>query len=165
MATRIGSATTGKVIQRITSPTGVNAGLAALAAGEGLPAALDAAQVYPQNVAAEVAERSGMAQYPVANVYCEKIVNSHTEKFRTFSGSVQMAIELRHSQDRLEGLQESLELYVDSVMQVLNAGRGDWGDGMYYTGEYQASFGAVKHGGKNFIQAAKITFEIGVSKS
>ena len=165
MATRIGSATTGKVIQRITSPTGVNAGLAALAAGEGLPAALDAAQVYSQNVAPDVAERSGMAQYPVANVYCEKIVNNHTEKFRTFSGSVQMAIELRHSQDRLEGLQESLELYVDSVMQVLNAGRGDWGDGMFYTGEYQASFGAVKHGGKNFIQAAKITFEIGVSKS
>jgi preprotein translocase subunit Sss1 len=27
------------------------------------------------------------------------------------------------------------------------------------------AFGAVKPGGKNFIQVAKITFEIGVSKS
>ena len=30
-------------------------------------------------------------------------------------------------------------------------------------GGYEASFGAVKQGGKNFIQAAKVTFEIGVS--
>ena len=40
-------------------------------------------------------------------MYCEKIVNDLTEKFRTFSGTVQMAIELRHSQDRLEGLQDA----------------------------------------------------------
>lgn len=165
MTTRIGSATTAKVMQRITGPTGVNSGLAALEDGQGLAGPLIAAQVYPQNVAADVAERSGMAKYPAVNVYCEKIVNNHVEKFRTFSGSVQMAIELRHSQDRLDGLQEALELYADAVMQVLNAGRGDWGDGMFYSGEYQASFGAVKHGGKNFVQAAKITFEIGVSKN
>jgi hypothetical protein len=34
---------------------------------------------------------------------------------------------------------------------------------MYYAGGYQVAFGPVKHGGKNFIQIAKITFEIGVS--
>jgi hypothetical protein len=38
------------------------------------------------------------------NVYCEKIVNDLKEKFQTFSGRVQMAIELRQSQDRLEGI-------------------------------------------------------------
>jgi hypothetical protein len=36
---------------------------------------------------------------------------------------------------------------------------------MFYGGAYDVSFGAVKQGGRNFIQAAKITFEIGVSKS
>ena len=76
-----------------------------------------------------------------------------------------MAIEVRHSQDRLDGLQDALELYADAVTQVLDANRGDWGDGMFYGGEYEVAFGAVKQGGKNFIQVAKVTFEIGVSSS
>ena len=50
-------------------------------------------------------------------------------------------------------------------MQLLNGSRGDWGDGMYYTGEYEVAFGPVKQGGKNFMQVAKVTFEIGVSRN
>jgi hypothetical protein len=166
MTRTIGSAVTVKVIQRITGPSGVNSGLAALTQGETAPAnPLDTGQVRSQNVAADVAERSTTVQYPAVNVYCEKIVNSLQEKFRTFSGSVQMAMELRHSQDRLDGLQDALELYTDALTQVLNGGRGDWGDGMFYGGAYEVSFGPVKKGGKNFIQVAKVTFEIGVSRS
>jgi hypothetical protein len=36
---------------------------------------------------------------------------------------------------------------------------------MYYTGGYEVALGAVKHGGRNFIQTAKITFQIGVSRN
>lgn len=166
MTGTIGSATTFKVIQRINGPNGVNSGLAALTQGSPTPASpVEATQVRSQNVAADVAERSAAVQYPAVNVYCEKIVNSLKEKFRTFSGSVQMAMELRHSQDRLDGLQDALELYTDALTQVLNGGRGDWGDGMFYGGAYEVSFGPVKKGGKNYIQVAKVTFEIGVSRS
>ncbi len=76
-----------------------------------------------------------------------------------------MAIEVWHSQDRLEGLQDTLDLYADAIMDMLNASRGDWGQGAFYGGAYKVAFGIVKPGGKNFIQIAKITFEIGVSKS
>ena len=166
MTAKIGSATTNKVIQRINGPAGVNSGLAAQTGDGGLgPGVLDAAQVRSQNVAAEVAERSTAMQYPAVNVYCEKIVNSLVEKFRSFSGTVHMAVEVRHSQDQLDGLEDGLEGYVDAVMQMLNAGRGDWGDGMFYNGAYAVSFGAVKKGGRNFVQVAKVTFEIGVSRS
>jgi hypothetical protein len=166
MTGTIGSAVTVKVIQRITGPSGVNSSLAALTQGATAPAnPLDTAQVRSQNVAADLAERSTTVQYPAVNVDCEKIVNSLQEKFRTFSGSVQMSMELRHSQDRLDGLQDALELYTDALTQVLNGGRGDWGDGMFYGGAYEVSFGPVKKGGKNFIQVAKVTFEIGVSRS
>jgi hypothetical protein len=118
-----------------------------------------------QNVAAEMAERALGVKYPVVNVYCEKIRNGLREKFRSFSGTVQMAMELRQSQDRLEGLQDRLELYVDAAMQKLNRSRGDWGDGMFFGGAYEVAFGPVKQGGRNFIQVAKVTFEIGVSKN
>jgi hypothetical protein len=147
MTKKIGSLATGKTVQRITAGT------------------LSAAQNRTQNAAAELAERGEPVVYPTVNVYCEKIVNSMTEKFRSFSGTLQMAIDLRHSQDRLAGLQDALELYADTVMQVLDAQRGNWGDGMFYSGGYQVAFAAVKHGGKNYIQAAKVTFEIGVSIS
>jgi len=166
MTGTIGSAATAKVIQMITGTSGVNAGLAALTLGStAAPSAFDMAQVRSQNVAADVAERSTVVQYPVVNVYCEKIVNSLAEKFRTFSGNLEMAIEVRHSQDRLDGLQDTLEIYTDALTQVLNGARGDWGAGMFYGGAYEASFGPVKKGGKNFIQVAKVTFEIGVSRS
>ncbi|MEI9972412.1 MAG: hypothetical protein WDO73_10375 [Ignavibacteriota bacterium] len=61
-------------------------------------------------------------------MYCDKIVNSLVEKFRTFSGTVQAVVELRHSQDRLEGLQDTLESYTEAILQVLSANRGDWGE-------------------------------------
>ena len=165
MTSRLGSAATSKVMARITGPSGMNAGLGALTQGQPQFAAIiEASQVRALNVPAEMAERSGGVKYPSVNVYCEGIANQLREKFRTFSGRVRMAIELRHSQDRLEGLQDRLELYVDSAMQMLNASRGDWGDGMFYPGEYDVSIGPVKQGGRNFIQIAKVTFEIGVSR-
>lgn len=168
---KIGSAATLKVVQRITNPSApvsaaqvqsplVASELAALTSPGG---PLSTTQVRSQNVAADLAERSGTVRYPVTQVYCEKLVNSMAEKFRTFSGTAEMAIELRHSSDRIEGLQEGLETAADAVTQILDASRGDWGDGMYYSGGYQVAYSAVKHGGKNFIQTAKVTFEIGAS--
>lgn len=149
MTGTIASAATAKVVQRI--------------AVEGGP--LDGAQVLTQNIAADLAEKSNAVRYPAAYVYCEKIANSLAEKFRTFSGTVQMAIELRHSCDRAEKLQDWLESGADGIAHILGLSRGDWGDGMYYSGGYQVAFGPAKHGGRNFIQTAKLTFEIGVSIS
>ena len=166
MTAKIGSAVAAKVLWRITGPAGVNFNLAALTqADQNLAGPLNAEQVRSQNVAADMAERGSTVKYPAVNVYCEQIVNQLTEKFRMFSGTVQMAIEVRHSQDRLEGLQDSMDLYAEAIMAVLNASRGDWGEGAFYGGGYKVAFGTVKQGGKNFIQVAKITFEIGVSKS
>jgi hypothetical protein len=166
MKGRVGSAAAATVVQLITAPSGMNSGLAALTAPESLLAQpVAASSVLAQNVASDLAEKSRPLTYPSINVYCEKISNDLTEKFRTFSGTVQTAVEVRHSQDRLDGLQDAVELYVDSITQVLDAERGDWGNGMFFTGEYQVSLGPAKQGGKNFIQVAKITFSIGVSRS
>lgn len=166
MTSSIGSLITGQTIQLLTGTSGVNFYLGPSAQDNGQPLTpLNAEQVRAQNVAPDIADKSNTMQYPAVNVYCEKIVNSLREKFRTFSGDVQTTVELRHSQDRLDGLQDALEHYADAIMQVLNANRGDWGNGMFYCGEYQLLFGAVKHGGKNFLQVAKISFEIGVSRT
>jgi hypothetical protein len=166
MTKNLGSAATVKVVHKLVGPGGLNANLGALTQSElDLAGLVESSQVRAQNAAADIAERILGLKYPVVNVYCEKIANELREKFRSFSGTAQMAIEIRQSQDRLEGLQDRLELYADAVMQLLNGSRGDWGDGMFYNGEYEVAFGPVRQGGKNFMQVAKVTFEIGVSRS
>jgi hypothetical protein len=160
----VGSTVTAKVLGLLSAPPGLNSNLATLAEAENLsfpPVA--AAQLLAQNVPAELAERSTDVKYPAVNIYCEKIVNQLVEKFRTFSGKAVMTIEVRVSQDRLDGLETQVQTYVDAVTQVLDQNRGDWGEGMFYTGGYEAAIGAVKHGGRNFIQIAKVTFDVGLS--
>ena len=108
MTSKIGSAVTGKGDAADHGAGGSECGTwRANAGGARVRRAGGSAQVRAQNVAADLAERAMGVQYPAVNVYCEKIVNDLREKFRTFSGTAQMAIELRHSQDRLEGMQDS----------------------------------------------------------
>jgi hypothetical protein len=108
------------VIQRITAPNGMNASLEAMVGpATSLVKRVDTANIVAQNVAPELAEQNRPLTYPSVSVYCDKITNSLTEKFRRFSGTVQVIVEIRHSQDRLEGLQDALQLYADSVTQVL----------------------------------------------
>ena len=162
----IGSQAAAMVVQLLSASSGLSAQVGGQQdGGPGSETALGRISIRAQNVAADLAELGEIVRYPAIQVYCEKVVNSLTEKFRTFSGTAQMAAEVRHSQDRLQGLQEGLEQYADALTQVLDGNRGDWGSGMFYAGGYQVAYGAVKHGGKNYIQVAKVTFEIGVSIS
>jgi hypothetical protein len=152
------------VVTLLNAPQGLNACVSTLAEAVNLTLTqLGQNQILAQNVSIELAERSVDVQYPAVNVYCEKIVNQLKEKFRDFSGKAVMAIEVRVSQDRLGGIEDQLQVYVDGVTQVLDQSRGDWGEGMYFAGCYEAALGPVKHGGQNFIQVGKVTFEVGVS--
>ena len=122
-------------------------------------------QVIAQNASADLSEHSSVSKYPELYVYCSKLLNILREKFRTFSGEAQMTVEVRVSQDRLDELETRVQMYVDAVLQVLDQNRGDWGDGAFYGGTYEVAFGPAKHGGRNFIQIAKITFAIEISVS
>ena len=160
----IGTLTTRKVIGLLTAPTGLPASIAQVAAEQGssLPA-FSAQQVFPHNVAPELLELSTGATYPMVQVYCGKLTNLLREKFRTFSGDAQMIAEVRVSQDRIEGIESVMHLYADAISQVLDQSRGDWGDGVFYGGGYEVSYGPVKSGGKHFLQIAKVTFVLQIS--
>jgi hypothetical protein len=159
MTSQLASAATTKLLSLANGSDGFNASLALVG---GVPAA--PGQIRAQNAAAELSEKAAVVKYPAVHIYCQKIVNRLWEKFRTFSGSAHMAIEIRYSQDRLEGLEAALEAYVDAAVHMLHAHRGDWGDGMFYGGEYEVAFGPVRHGGKNFLQVATVTLAVGISK-
>lgn len=164
--TGVADSATGKTLELLSAQVGMNAQLAAITDGTGaVLAEVGAKQMMAQNVAIELAERSSEVQYPAVHVYCERLSNSQREKFRTFSGKAQMAVEVRYSQDRLEGIEGRVRGYADAVARVLEGNLGDWGDGMFYGGGYEVAFGAVKRGGRNFVQVARVTFEVEVSRS
>jgi hypothetical protein len=161
---RIGNAATQKTLQFLTAPAGLSSSIGAISREEAITLpVVGVRQILAQNVAADIVERDLETSYPAIHLYCEKLTNTLKETFRTFSGQAQMAVEVRVSTDRLQGIEQRLQLYVDAVAQVLEKNRGDWGGGMFYTGGYEAVFGGVKRGGKNYIQTAKITFELQVS--
>lgn len=161
MIGRIASTATSKTVSRLSGTAGVGAALASLAPTE----PPFSGQISAQNIATDLAERTGAVRYPAVQVYCEKVVNGLKEKFRQFSGYAQMAVEVRHSQDRVDGLEGRVQLFVDAVLEALTTQKGDWGDGTSFLGGYEVAFGPVKHGGRNFLQTAKITFELEIGRN
>src|SRR5215475_1373337 len=112
----VGTRATNKLIQFLKTPAGLSENLAAVAELEGaVLAPITDRQILVQHVAQEFVERALDLRYPTLLVYCEKFTNDLREKFRTFSGRAQMVIEVRMSQDRIEGLEKLLEIYVDTV--------------------------------------------------
>jgi hypothetical protein len=144
--------------------TGVSNSVATLGADSGIPLApIPSAYIVAQNMAIDIFEKSSVVKYPLVQVYSDRVRNQLTEKFRTFSGKIRTVAEIRVSQDRIEGLEDHLRLYADAVTQVLDSNRGSWGQGAFYTGGYEVTFDPVKQGGKNFLQVAKVTFEVDMS--
>ena len=108
-------------------------------------------------------EKSGPVKYPQLVVYCERIKNLQNEKFRKFSGQVDLAIEVRNSGDHVLGLEQSTLVYVEAVTDVLEECRGEWRECIYSSGQYEVKFEPVKPGGKRFLQVARITVPVQVN--
>jgi hypothetical protein len=161
---QIGTKAVSKAAGLLRAPAGLQAGLAAIAqANKIVLPTIELAQIISQNVPADIIEKTAGTKYPSFHIYCEKLQNTLREKFRQFSGTATLSVDVRVSHDRLEGLDQKLQWYVDALTQVLDTNRGDWDNGLFYTGGYTVTYQPVKHGGKNFLQTAKVSFDVQVS--
>ena len=150
----------------LEAETGVAASLEALKDIYGQTEAAPAgAQVLFARVPPELQERSTGLRYPQLHVYCDKVESQRTERFRRFSGVMRMVVEVRVSQDRLEGMAEKLQWWVDAVRDVVERKAGCVGGVMYLDGDYQVSIEAVRKGGLNYLQVGKITCPVTVNRS
>src|SRR6266513_1370498 len=120
-----GSVATRKMVEFLTATdTGIARAVAQLADESGVALApIPPPHIVAQNMSFELSERSLVVKYPVVQVYVDRVRNLLTEKFRKFSGKVRTVAEVRVSQDRIEGIEEQLRLYVDSITQVLDGNR------------------------------------------
>lgn len=164
MAGLLGTLTSALVRRLGSSTDGISVRAAAITQGDPELQLLGVKTILAQNVSVDISDKAGHAHYPALLVYCDKVSNSLKEKFRRFSGKAHMVVEVRHSQDRLESIDANLQMYVDAVCAMLDDSRGDWGDGAVYTGGYDVSYDPVSRGGKNYLQRAKVGFDVEVSK-
>jgi hypothetical protein len=156
---------TSTVISMLTSTAdGVNVRVEAIENADSTIQTIGIRTIIAQNASVDISEKTGNAHYPAVLVYCDKVSNTLREKFRQFSGKAHMVVEVRHSQDQLAAIETNLAAYVDAVCALLDDSRGDWGGGAIYGGGYEVSYEAVGRGGKNFLQRAKVGFDVEVSK-
>lgn len=112
----------------------------------------------------DVYEKTATVKYPVLTIYCERLRNTLTEKFRPVSGSALLVVDIRVSGARADDLDTTLNSYVEAACQVLDAARGPWTGIGTYAGAYDVRFQAMRLGGKQFTKSAQIEFDIHVSK-
>ena len=162
---RIANTATQTLAGLLRSDRGLAPAVAEVAQRENLDLApIEPAAIRTGNPGGVLAGRSRVARYPVLSVYCDQVANLQREKFRRFSGTARMNIEVRVSGERFERLERELQLYVDAVTDVLEDRRGDWGQGISYAGGYTIEFAPVEQGGRNFVQSARIRLELDVSQ-
>src|SRR3984885_10085590 len=161
----LSGALTSIVVSMLTSTAdGVNVRIGAMEQADSSLQSAGLQTIVALNASVEISEKTGYVQYPALLVYCDKLSNTLKEKFRQFSGKAHAVVEVRYSQDNLNGIESSTEVYVDAVCALLDDSRGDWGSGLFYAGGYEAGYEPVMQGGKNFLQRAKVVFDVEVSR-
>ena len=124
---------------------------------------ITAVDILERQVAADIAEKTSGVRYPAVHIYCPRMVNELREKFRTFSGTADLTVEMRVSHEHMDDLQAMLQTFVEAITDILDKKRGRWVPGVFYTGGYTIQFGPIKRGGRNFLQAAKVELTVNIS--
>lgn len=148
----------------LTHPeNGINAQLALIEARDGvfLPR-VAGEQVLLANLAPDLADEELELDYPLVFLFAEEAENRNLATFAWFSGPVRVGAQVRLSAERVSTLEADLHRYVEAVVNVLQASRGEWASGFVYGGRFSVRFTAAARGGDNFLQSAQVSVPLDV---
>jgi hypothetical protein len=124
---------------------------------------IPSSQVYLSSAPAAMADLQQELGYPRITVYSSKLSNNQVEKFRTLSGVVTVTADINATADLVTNVDSYIHFYIEAVSNILRANRGDWGNGIFYSGAYEIAIQPPVTGGSGFLQLARISLEVGVS--
>lgn len=138
----------------------------ALAASSGvtLPGITSTAVVL-SSASAEIADKDFQLTYPRICLYSTAVKNTQIEKFRSLSGIVSVTAELWASANLLQDTDQWIHFYVEAMTDILRQSIGDWGDGIFFSGMYDVQFQPPKVGGFGYVESAKVTCNVNVSRN
>ena len=126
---------------------------------------INSVNVVLSSASPDLADKSIQLTYPRVCLYSDRIKNTQAEKFRSFSGTVAVVAELWASANMVQQTDQWIHFYIEAVTDILRTNIGDWGDGVFYSGVYDVQFTSPKAGGIGFVQSAKVTCTLNVSRT
>jgi hypothetical protein len=122
-------------------------------------------QVILSSAGADIGDSNIQLTYPRICLYSGGMRNMQTERFRSLSGSITVAAEIWASGNLVTDTDQWIHFYVEAVTDILRQNIGDWGDGIFFSGIYDVQFQAPRPGGLGFVQSAKVTSNLIVSRN
>jgi len=152
------------LVTLLTSNAAIENEVTGLAAASGISVpAIPSNQVYLSSAPAAMADLQQQLGYPRITVYSAKVSNTQIEKFRTLSGTVSVTAEITGTADLVSDVDTYIHFYIEAVTNILRENRGDWGNGLFYSGAYDVTVQPPTTGGSGFLQLAKVNLDVGVS--
>lgn len=154
------------LVTLLTQGSAIESAVSTLGAGSGVAVpVIPTSQVYLSSAPAAMADFQQQLGYPRITVYSAKVSNTQVEKFRTLSGTVTVTAEVTATADLVTDVDTYVHFYVEAITSILRANRGDWGNGLFYSGTYDVAVQPPTTGGSGFLQLARITLDVGVSQN
>lgn len=155
-----------KGMNLLTGSSGLTSQISALAqAGNTTIPLIEPNQVVLSSASPAIGDKDVQLTYPRVCLYVTGLKNTNVEKFRSLSGSVSLVIDLWASAALVTNSDVWIHYYVEAVTNLLAANIGDWGDGVLFGGSYDVQFTAPNTGGLGYVQSAKITVSLNVSRN
>ncbi|MFL6465527.1 MAG: hypothetical protein ACJ73N_14095 [Bryobacteraceae bacterium] len=126
---------------------------------------IDVTQIILSSASQDMSDRDIQSTYPRICLYSAGIKNTQAEKFRSLSGSLAAVADIWTSGNLLSDIDQWIHFYVEALTNILRKSIGDWGDGIFFPGAYDVQFQSPKVGGLGFVQVARITFNLNVSRN
>ena len=117
------------------------------------------------SVSPDIGDKNLQLTYPRVCLYSSGLKNTQVEKFRSLSGMVAVVVEIWASGNMVTQSDQWIHFYVEAVTDILRSDIGDWGDGIFFSGAYDIQFQQPKAGGFGFVQSAKVTCNLNVSRN
>jgi len=157
-------------VQKVASLLTANNALSQQIAAAGQAASLvlpiiQAGQVVLTATSPDIGDRDVELTYPRICLYSTGLKNNQGEKCRTLSGTATVVAEVWASATLVGDADRAIHFYVDAVTNILRQNLGDWSDGVFFPGVYDIQFQAPKPGGFGFVESAKITVGLLVSRN
>lgn len=121
-------------------------------------------QITISSASPELADLVNQFTYPRMCIYSGALRNEQVEKFRSLSGSITVTSEIWSSGNMLSDTDRWIHFYVDAFTRVMGNAIGDLGDGFFFPGKFDIQFQQPKRGGFGYLQMAKISCNLLVSR-
>jgi len=155
-----------KLSDLLTNENALEQAINTLAASANLTLpAITSSGVVLSSASADIADKDFQLTYPRVCLYSTAVKNTQIEKFRSLSGTVAVIAELWASANLLQNADQWIHFYVEALTNILRQSIGDWGDGMFFSGVYDVQFQPPKLGGFGYIESAKVTCNVDVSRN